>query len=235
MHTVSETWKTLAASEAHRTEVKLVIAGTEYGESEIVRQSLRVYGGIFEEFGIGNCCARQIDFTILPKGEIPRQAKTEVYVRLRLGETASEWLQKGVFFFSTRETDGNSSALRVHGYDAMLKSEEIWLDSRYDNTAWPMPVQDAVNDIADRMGVALDERTVLNTAFPVQYPADEQGDMTMREVLGRIAVANAGNWVITDEGKLRLIPLTGEAVDTADYLADENGNALTFGGLRIRL
>lgn len=232
MHSVSDLWRTLLASPGHRKEVKLVIAGVTYGEDKIVEDSLRVDGGLYSTFGIGNCCARQIDFEIYPQGTIPRQAQIEVFVRLRLGEQVSEWISKGVFFFSTRKTDRITGVLSVHGYDAMLKAEETWLDSSYDTETWPMPAATAVADIAARMGVAVDSRTVLDEAFPVQYPVDDEGDMTMREALGRIAVANAGNWIITDEGKLLLVGLNSMPAET-NYLITEGGSAITFGGVRI--
>lgn len=232
MHTVSDLWRQMLADPAHAVEAKLKIAGVEYGEDKIVRKSLMVYGGLYSTFGIGNCCARQIEFEIYPQGTIPRQAKIEVFARLVLGEQASEWIPKGVFFFSTRKTDRVTGVLSVHGYDAMLKAEETWLDSSYDTDTWPMPAATAVNDIATRMGVAVDSRTALDAAFPMQYPVDDDGDMTMREALGRIAVANAGNWIITDEGKLLLVGLNSIPKET-NYLVTENGNAITFGGVRI--
>lgn len=232
MHSVSDLWRMLLASPGHRKEVKLVIEGVTYGEDKIVDGSLRIDGGLYSDFGIGNCCARQIDFEIYPQGTIPRQAQIEVYVRLVLGEQVSEWIPKGVFFFSTRKTDRITGVLSVHGYDAMLKAEETWLDSSYDAKTWPMPAETAVADIAARMGVAVDSRTVLDAAFPVQYPVDDKGDMTMREALGRIAVANAGNWIITDEGKLLLVWLNSMPAET-NYLITETGSAITFGGVRI--
>lgn len=232
MHTVSDLWQQMLADPAHAVEAKLKIAGVEYGEDQIVRKSLMVYGGLYSTFGIGNCCARQVEFEIYPQGTIPRQAKIEVFARLRLGEQVSEWIPKGVFFFSTRKTDRVTGVLSVHGYDAMLKAEETWLDSSYDAKTWPMPAATAVADIAARMGVAVDSRTVLDAAFPVQYPVDDKGDMTMREALGRIAVANAGNWTITDEGKLLLVGLNSMPAET-HYLITEAGRAITFGGVRI--
>lgn len=232
MHTVSDLWQQMLSNPEHAVEAKLRIAGIEYGEDQIVRKSLTVYGGLYSTFGIGNCCARQIDFEIYPQGTIPRQAKIEVYMRLRLDEQVSEWIPKGVFFFSTRKTDRVTSVLSVHGYDAMLKAEQTWLDSSYDAETWPMPAATAVADIAARMGVAVDSRTVLDAAFPMQYPVDDEGDMTMREALGRIAVANAGNWIITDEGKLLLVGLNSMPAET-NYLITETGSAITFGGVRI--
>ena len=232
MHTVSNLYSRLLANRNHCVEAKLVIAGEEYSQADIVADSLSVYGGLYSSFGIGNCCARQIDFQIFPKGTIPRQAKVEVYARLVAGEQASEWIPKGVFFFATRQTDRKTGVLTVHGYDAMLKAEETWLDSSYDSETWPMPAATAVADIAQRMGITVDSRTVLETAFPVQYPVDDDGDMTMREALARIAVSNAGNWIITDEGALLLVGLYSLPEETSNLLT-ESGDALTVGGTRI--
>lgn len=232
MHKVSNLFLTLLADKNHRVETKLSIAGVEYSQADIVKDSLRVYGGLYSAFGIGNCSARQIDFEIIPKGDIPRQAEIKVYARLVSGEQVSEWIPKGVFYFATRKTDRKTGVLSVHGYDSMLKAEQTWLDSSYDAETWPMPVWTAVNDIAARMGVTVDSRTQLNESFPVQYPVDDEGDMTMREALGRIAVANAGNWIITDEGKLLLVGLNSMPAET-NHLITETGSAITFGGVRI--
>lgn len=148
MHSVSDLYLTLLADRNHRVETKLSIAEVEYSQGDIVKNSLRVYGGLYSTFGIGNCSARQIDVEFYPKDAIPRQAKIEVFARLVLGEQVSEWIPKGVFFFSTRKTDRVTGVLSVHGYDAMLKAEETWLDSSYDAETWPMPAATAVADIA---------------------------------------------------------------------------------------
>ena len=214
MHSVTDLYRTLLADKNHRVETKLIIAGVEYGQADIVANSLRIYGGLYSTFGIGNCCSRQIEFQIFPKGDIPRQAQIQVFVRLVVGDQASEWIPKGVFFFATRRLDKKTGVLSVNGYDAMLKSEETWLDNSYASETFPMPVETAVNDIASRMGVSVDSRTVLDSAFPVQYPVDDEGDMTMREALSRIAIANAGNWVISDDGELLLVGLNSVPAQT---------------------
>lgn len=230
MQKVSELYRTIFENSLHEKEVRINIAGVDYTQTNIV--SATVYGGMYNPFGIGNAAARQITLEILPLGEIPRQAEIKVFVRLVLGEQKSEWLQKGVFFISKRNADKRTGALKIEGFDAMLKSESVWLTSDYDTENWPMPQIDAVRDIAYRMGVEVDERTVLSTEFPVAYPIDENGDLTMREVLSYIAVSNAGNWVITDEGKLLLIG-TGDLPPETNYLITEYGSAITFGGVRI--
>lgn len=230
MQTTSALYKAILQNPDHEKEIKLNIAGVEYGMDNIV--SCSTSGGIFSTPGIGNCASRQIDFVIKNPGEIPRQAKIQVFVRLILGEQASEWIPKGVFFFSTRKTDKVTGAMTVKGYDAMLKTEQTWLTPDYGTENWPMPQADAVADIAARIGVEVDSRTVLSTAFPVAYPINENGDLTMREVLGYIAVSNAGNWIITDEGKLLLIGY-GDIPEATNYLVDESGDAIMLGEVRI--
>lgn len=230
MQNTSTLYKTLLADGRHKKEIKLTIAGVDYGMEDI--ETVSTSGGLFTGLSIGGTASRQIDMSIYPKGPIPRRAQIQVFTRLVLETQVSEWIPKGVFFFSTRQTDHKTGLMTVTGYDAMLKTEETWLNSDYDTASWPMPAQEAVEDIASRIGVEVDSRTVLSTAFPVQYPVDDDGDMTMREVLGRIAVANAGNWIITDVGKLLLVGLTSAPPETY-YLVTEGGDAITFAGIRI--
>ena len=153
MQTTSELYKSLLSNPRHAKETKLVIAGADYGEADI--ESLSTSGGLFTGLSIGGTASREIDFAIFPKGTIPKQAKVEVYTRLKLDDQVSEWLPKGVFFFSTRKTDARTGLMSVVGYDAMLKAEETWLNSEYDYETWPMPASTAVADIATRMGISV--------------------------------------------------------------------------------
>ena len=94
---------------------------------------------------------------------------------------------------------------------------------------FPMTMQAAVEEIARLMGVAIDPRTVLSTAYTIDYPAN---NYTLRDVLRYIAAAHAGNFIITDAGQLRLVTF-GEIPPETNYLVEENGDAITFGGDRI--
>lgn len=229
MQATSALHKALLRDPNHRKEHKAVIAGTAYGQGDIL--SLGTAGGIFPEPGIGGCAARQIDLTLRsPAGTIPRRAEIRLYTRLVSGDRASEWLPKGVFYISTRQTDRLTGALTLHGYDAMRKAGAVW---DIDPTAsWPMAQRAAVEDIAGRMGVEIDPRTQLSGRFPVGYPVDENGDLTMEDVLSGIAASEAGNWVMSDEGKLLLLGF-GDIPAETWYLVDELGDAITFGGDRI--
>lgn len=210
-----------------RMESKVEIAGVEHGEEQIF--SLSTSGSLFEDgtVSVGNCVEKEIDLEVMPKGEIPRMAEIKVFVRPVAEGVETEWLQKGVFYIDTRQEDKVTGALTIHGYDAMLKAEQTYL-AEGDAGEWPRSMQTVVNEIAQRMGVEVDPRTGIDSSYMVEYP----NDLTMREVLGYIAVAHAGNWIITDAGKLRLVGLTS-AVKTTDYLMDEDGNVLLFGGTRI--
>ena len=230
MQTTSNLYKSLLQNPDHEKEIKMVIAGVEYGMNNIV--SCSTSGGLFSEPGIGNCASRQIDLEVFPVGTIPRQAKIQAFVRLVYGEQASEWIPKGVFFISTRKINKLTGTLTITGYDAMLKAEQTWLTSDYDAENWPMTQADAVSDIAGRIGVEVDSRTVLSEEYPVEYPVGENGDLTMREVLSGIAVSNAGNWIITDAGKLRLVGY-GDIPKETNLLVTEHGDAILFGGVRI--
>ena len=227
MHAVSDLFNQIFENPGHWTEVKLNIAGQEYTQSNII--SVSISGGLFDSPGIGNVNARQIDMEIIPIGTIPRQAQIQVFARVCVNNLQSEWIPKGVFFFSTRELDKVSGILTVTGYDAMLKAENVWLNEDYVYDNWPMPQETAVADIAQRMGIEVDSRTVLSDDFPVEYPVDEDGDLTMREALSFIAVSDAGNWIITDEGKLRLIRFD-DLPEVEGVLVTEHGAPIVFSG-----
>lgn len=227
MHAVSDLFNQIFENPGHWTEVKLNIAGQEYTQSNII--SVSISGGLFDSPGIGNVNARQIDMEIIPIGTIPRQAQIQVFARVCVDNLQSEWIPKGVFFFSTRELDKVSGILTVTGYDAMLKAENVWLNEDYVYDNWPMPQETAVADIAQRMGIEVDSRTVLSDDFPVEYPVDEDGDLTMREALSFIAVSDAGNWIITDEGKLRLIRFD-DLPEVEGVLVTEHGAPIVFAG-----
>lgn len=229
MQATSALHKAIFRNPGHRKEHKVVIAGTAYGQADIL--SLRTSGGAFAEPDVGNCASRQLDLTLrASSGAIPRRAEIRVYTRLVLGEQKAEWLPKGVFFISTRQTDKLTGALTIHGYDAMRKAGDVWdIDPA---ASWPMSERAAAEDIARRMGVEIDPRTVLSGVFPVDYPVDENGDLTMEDVLSGVAVSEAGNWVMSDEGKLLLLRF-GDIPAETWYLVDEYGDAITFGGDRI--
>lgn len=222
----SALYRTLLRDPRAWKETRVELAGEIYGQDRIV--SCQTTGALFvgSTLGVGGCYAGQVDLVLLPYGgTIPTMAQINVYARLALGDQVSEWLPDGQYFIDTRSLDGG--VLTLHGYDAMLKGEAVYL-TEGDVGEWPRPAPQVVEEICRRMGVTLDPRTRLNSAYLVEYP----NDYTMREVLGYIGAAHAGNWIITKEGKLRLVRLTDLPRET-HYLIDEYGDALLFGEVRI--
>lgn len=228
MHRTSERYQSLLRDPRHRKEIRVSIAGMDYGQDRII--SLETSGGAFDQPDIGGCASRQIDLVLRAPGEIPRSAEIRVFVRLRAEDQVSEWLPKGVFFLSTRQRDRTTGNLALHGFDAMRRAGDTWRPSPYAN--WPMPQREAVSDIARQMGVEVDPRTALSNDFPVDYPADENGDLAMADILEGIAVCNAGNWIISDEGRLLLLGL-GDIPPETSHLVTEYGAAITLGGVKI--
>ena len=225
MQTTSALYKEIIAGE-HTAERKINIAGTDYGEDTIV--SLTTTSALFADgtLSVGSAVAREIDLTLWNvSGTIPKMAKLIPYYRVTNGTQTSEWIQKGVYYIDTRSVD--SGLLTIHGYDDMLKAEQIWTPDQ--SLEFPMPMTQAANIIADIMGVEIDSRTVLNSSYTVDYPAN---DYTLRDVLRYIAAAHGGNWIMSDLGELWLVGLNTLPPET-NYLCDEDGDWITFGGDRI--
>lgn len=132
----------------------------------------------------------------------------------------------GIFFVDVRSEDRQWKNLIA--YDSMLKTEQTYLISE-DVGEWPRGMKALVADIASRIDVEVDSRTVINESYVVEYP----NDYTMREILCHIAAAHAGNWIITADGKLLLVPLFTAMPPETYYLIEDSGSAIVFGEDRI--
>lgn len=210
----------------HTAKVKVNIAGVDYGQDAIV--SMSTSGGLFagDTMSIGGTVAREIDLTLWNvSGTITKMAKIIPYYCVTNGRQTSEWVQKGVFYIDTRSTD--AGLLTIHGYDAMLMAEQVWNPDQ--SLEFPMPMNQAVNVIATIMGVSVDQRTAISSTYNIDYPAN---DYTLRDVLGFIAVANCGNFTMSDLGELLFVGLNTIPPET-NYLVTQYGNPITFGGVRI--
>lgn len=221
MQSTSDLYKQLFAGE-HTNQVKVNIAGVDYGEDQIV--SLETVCSLFAEdgFSIGGAVAKEINLTLWNvTGTIPRMAKMIPYYRITNGTQTSEWIQKGIYYIDTRTTD--SGLLTIHGYDDMLKADQVWMPDQ--SLEFPMAMSQAVSVIAGLMGVSVDSRTQVGN-YTIDYPANEY---TLRDVLRYIAVASAGNWIMSDTGQLLLIR-AGDLPPETFLLVDEDGDAISFGG-----
>ncbi len=217
-------------SGSHWFETKLEIddVGT-FGETELfsVNTSHAMFGNTPE---VGLAVSGEISIKMLyPPVGIPTMACLRPYVRACNETEQSEWIPQGVYYIDTRERtrdDSGISFLTLHGYDAMLKAEQMY-NGRItgDSTDTQM-----VAEIAYQMGVDVDSRTydLMTAAYTIPLPTG----YTYREVLGYIASMYAGCFIMTDDGKLRLVAIYELPAET-NYLIDQVGNAITFGGDRI--
>lgn len=197
------------------------IAGTEYGMNDVCAKP-KIEHPLFDKLSVGNTCSAELDITFWAKGTIPKMAKIVPYV---IDESGVE-TKLGEFWTDTREQVGDR--LHIIAYDGMMRGDIVWVPDQA--LEFPMSMPKAVQVICDLMGVEQDERTVLSSAYTIDYPAN---DWTLRDVLGFIGAAHAGNWIITAAGKLLLVPLFDSMPAETGYLVTENGNPITFGGVRI--
>lgn len=226
MKPVSARYKKLLADPEHIRETMVKVGGVEYGPEKIF--SCEVTDDLVPEAVIGSCVAHTLTLTIEAEGIVPPMAQIEVFSRLTRGAEVSEWVPDGVFFIDTRDFDEGSGLLSIDGFDAMLKSEEQYLPEGPTGD-WPRSAPVVVAEICARMGVRLDPRTRIPAGMMVEYP----NDLTMREVLPEIAIANIGNWTMSGDGKLLLTPLGGLPPETNFLVDDEDGGAILFGSVRI--
>lgn len=220
--TTSQFWKDLLRKNGTTREYSFEINGVFRGSEAEISHS--VERNLFDDFGIGNAINSVLTLQIIAE-DIPKGATIKRKVRLVNGSDVSEWIPKGTFFASRRAKGGD--VWEITAYDSMCKAEQVYLPE-VDTGVWPRSMSVVVAEIAERMGVSVDPRTEINSSYTLQYPAE----YTMRQVLGEIAAAHGGNWIVTDDNQLLLLSLLSAPAETTN-LVNNYGDAITFGGVRI--
>lgn len=206
-------------------EFRVDIDGERYGMDTLT--SVNISQPLFDKFSVGlACCACMIvkyRFDLEPS----RGAKLVAYCR-PLGSN-DPWYQLGVFFIDLRSTRTEVKTLTC--YDSMMKADIQFLDNNDTEFVdeWPKKMYLVVQEIAERMGIKLDSRTHINPTYTIDYPNDD----TMRTMLQYIAAAHAGNWIITRNDELLLVPLYASMPPETFFLVEENGSPIAFGEDRI--
>lgn len=230
MQSTSALYQTIISGD-HWFETRLIIDGVgTYGETDLFAMST-THEMFHNSPTIGSAVAGEITVKMVYPQDvtIPAMAKLLPQVRSCNATQQSEWISQGVYYIDTRErtvTEYGESVLELHGYDAMLKAEQMY-NGRITGDSTDIQM---VNEIAYQMGVSVDSRTIalMTAAYTIPLPTG----YSYREVLGYIASMYVGCFIITDEGKLRLVSIT-ELPPETNYLIDEQGDAITFGGDRI--
>lgn len=200
--------------EAVRMELKAVIGGLTY--SRLI--SCKAYPAAFDSLTIGQAAAAELSLSFVPLGPVPKAAKIQLSARLTDGSVSTAWVPQGTYYIDHRDRDMELDVLSVTAFDRMIFAEEQYFSSGTITGTWPRSAPSVVSDICTRLGISLDSRSNIDSALMVAAPVN----LTMRDVLRNIAAAHGGNFIVTAENKLRLLPL--EDLPDLTLLGDEFGN-----------
>lgn len=248
MQTVPAKWNDILAGD-YQVDFKAVINGKTYTYGEI--KSARITKSMMDKLTIGQATSAMLDMVFEPDGAIPTAAEIKCYIRLAnydptiiitdefsniiqtddgyvLAESYSQysdWLPFGTFYIDTRSTDA-SGWMTITAYDRMLAAERD-----FPSSAGSMTMSTAVTYIANQLGITVDSRNSI-APYSIDSPA---GVYTMREVLCGIAAASGGNFIITENNKLRLISLKSPSTtdDVPVMSCDILGDAVTIGKVTL--
>lgn len=220
---------------SHTKESRLLVDGTAYGESTIIKGSLKTAIALFagDTPTVGGAVAGEINVQLLgvASSSVARMAELRPQVRLvgASGEP-SEWVAQGVYNVDKRSHNKQTGVLTLHGYDKMLATEQWYTGSVGTGGVTDITI---VNRVCTQVGITLDSETdSFFSASGKNYKVTKPRNYTCRELLQAIAGWYGGNWCMTPVGKLRLVLLNSLPKET-NYLVDNGGNAITFGGDRI--
>ena len=239
MQTAPANWATYIANINHKKEYQVIISekdGTNpvtYGMESIKAASIES-ALLADDKWIGNCISRKLSISLINTVTVPRMAKIAINVRLVLNGAYTDYMPLGTWWVDERPSGSLWVALTC--YDAMLKTEQPFIDAELESSTWPIAMTDAVTEICTRIGVTLDSRTAILTGS--DYVVPYTNDLTMREVLENIGAAHGGNWTITSEGKLRLIVLSDAGATPVHALGQKiksfySGDALTVSSVTL--
>ncbi len=215
MQIVPANWAALFDS-AHKTEYKFIINDVEYLGTNL-QGDPKITKSLLDKPAIGRVCSTTVSVVVRPKEnvEIPKAARVRCFCRLVSpdGQTATSWIPQGNYFISSRTGKTNLSlTLR----DDMIKAGQTYFD-KTSIKDWPAAQDTVLTDIAELMGVEIDSRTQLRvgSSYRVNYL---DTNTLISEILSAIAASNGGNWIMTENGKLRLIPLASPAISANQTL-----------------
>lgn len=233
MQTAPANWATIFAA-PHKTEYKFIIGDKEY-LGDRIRGIPSITKPLLEKPAIGRVCSATMSVTVQPYSDapIPKAARVKAYCRLVTtdGNSSTDWVPQGCFYVTSRIA---RTTLNLSLRDDMIKAGQTYFDKAH-WSEWPQQQSEVAADIASIMGVEIDSRTVLATGAAYQVPY-LGSDVLMSEVLALIGASNGGNWIMTDAGKLRLIPLTSpKAVSAADADIGSNCKKYTEDGVAVKI
>ena len=212
MRQTSALYKIIRQQPGYHYNVNVICNDTEttYGMNKL--KSVHIKPMLFPENGpsIGNACSTECDIVLIEDSENwPRMAEFEVKVQIMSENNTqvSEWLTMGTFYTDERAYTVTGD-LSIIGFDAMLTMEQYWTDKVDLPANWPITARAWCDIIADAGLAEFDTRNSIDNS--VAFIGLDTSS-TVRDKLKDIGSAHGGNWVMTEDGKLRLVPFTNVA------------------------
>ena len=220
----TDRWVKLAARGRFQMEAKARIGEKDYVQISAPKIERNLMSA---PLTVGGCSTGTLSLSILTNDEIKSTSPVVIMGRLTDGKIYSEWLEFGTFYINQRDTS-YEGLVTIDCFDAMLKTNQNYLDGSDTSANWPKSMKSVVEEIAYRIGVGVDPRTKINTGsdYVVPYPSGK----TMVQVLGDIGACHGGNWIITEENLLRLVPLVSAPDETFHVISHDYEKVKTNDG-----
>ena len=209
MKNVSQLYKDIKATKGSFYEARIVQGNKTYGLDKIV--SLKIFPSLVGDangIAIGNACSAQCELKLLESSaNWERMALFDVEVRITKEDKSqsSEWLKLGTFYTDERSED-TYGQLTIIAYDGMLLTEQYWTDKIPEESlpsSFPITAKAFCDMLEGQNLIQVDSRTTLDDSVAF---IGLDTTSTIRDKLKDIASAHGSNWVVTSEGKLRLVP-----------------------------
>ena len=208
MKTASAIYKMLRVLDTSWYEIRVVQGNNIYGLDKL--KSVTMHPMLTAESGIsiGNACSTECKITLLEQSEYwPRMAQFTVEFRICAGSggTKSEWITAGTFYTDVRSEDKYGN-LSIVAFDGMMKADQSWTDKIPSNdlpATWPITAYDWASMIQNAELATFDDLTQLDDSVAF---IGLDTTTSIRDVLKSIAAVHAGNWTMTANEKLKLIP-----------------------------
>ena len=160
--------------------------------------------GLYETFGVGNTVARQLNLTLWNVELDPSEPIVLTCREIDANGNGMDYA-KGTYWIDTISTSPYSEFTEVVAFDAMLKSEVVYLK---EGEFTAQDADEIVSAIASDMGIEVDIGTLeYMQANPIEInEAPSMGDngTTDRQMLSVIGILYCGNWYINDDNELML-------------------------------
>lgn len=234
MRITDSTWKKIVSAGDYFLDTKLVIGNKEYTSITAPKISRKA---VDKPLFIGDCFSASMNVSIVTDDLLDASVPIVVKSRVVNDDEASGYISFGTFYIDNREK--NFGMLTLNCFDSMLKANQPYLNGNESESDWPKSMIPVVYECADKIGIEIDARTNVYMKDGLMYVVPYPKDLTVLQVLGYIGACFGGNWIVTEENKLRLIPVIScvDSVDTVNVPVVleslTTGEEMTVSGISI--